>query len=731
MNTLLQTLFMNYTFRSAIYSWPMELEKESQSVCYQLMWLFAMMEQGPYKSINPKALTDLLNIKTSVQQDVQEFNALFMSYLERKFRKSKVEGLVDLIKNQFEGKFEYSTTCKKCKQQSFRLTSFNELVVNLSGDSCTLQESLKMLVKDEKLVGDNKYMCEKCGGLQEAVRSVRLAELPEVVNLQLMRFVYDLESNRKRKLDSTVRFPHSLSLADFCTSSLKKTSSPDLFVYELSAVLLHLGDSAYSGHYIAHIRDERSNKWYCFDDSRVTPLEEDQIGDNFFPTGDSSVKTQLRSRLASAFSSKTNKFSSKNAYMLVYTRKDRRVPEIDFPASVAARLANESSYFESSTKEYAEVATGAEERLKKFREEYQKFIKIAYVDPAKSTEFYFVSVKWMRKWLEGTCEEPIDNKDITCVHGRCYAGFYSNRKVISKEAWDVLYSAYGGGPVLSSASLCPVCTERTYDHLSRQRALSAEISMARHQLKISPKTGYWISTAWLREFEECGSRWADLQRLEPNINELITCPHGELVPHKTERKLITVLAWTWLRAHWEKGREFSSEAEPCATCSADYLARRKESDRRRQEIENERHALRGMLSIPRGFQAGFFCLVERRWWDQWRQYVINHYQPPGPIDNTSLVCESHRGLTHDPLDPSYSQFNRQNAPYVAVHAKDWDRAIEIRRRSTNFSDGDEEGGSQEGDGEWPGDVRVRDGARSVRTVCGGEEREGDGQSGGL
>ena len=127
----------------------------------------------------------------------------------------------------------------------------------LLGDSCTLQESLKMLVKDEKLVGDNKYMCEKCGGLQEAVRSVRLAELPEVVNLQLMRFVYDLESNRKRKLDSTVRFPHSLCLSDFCTPSFKKSSSPDSFLYDLSAVLLHLGDSAYSGHYIAHIRDER------------------------------------------------------------------------------------------------------------------------------------------------------------------------------------------------------------------------------------------------------------------------------------------------------------------------------------------------------------------------------------------------------------------------------------------------------------------------------------------
>ena len=33
--------------------------------------------------------------------------------------------------------------------------------------------------------------------------------------------------------------------------------------YELSAVLMHFGVSAYSGHYVAHIRDKKVCKSFC------------------------------------------------------------------------------------------------------------------------------------------------------------------------------------------------------------------------------------------------------------------------------------------------------------------------------------------------------------------------------------------------------------------------------------------------------------------------------------
>ena len=43
-------------------------------------------------------------------------------------------------------------------------------------------------------------------------------------------------------------------------------------VYELTAVLIHRGPSAYSGHYIAHIKDRKSGHWFKFNDEEVEKM---------------------------------------------------------------------------------------------------------------------------------------------------------------------------------------------------------------------------------------------------------------------------------------------------------------------------------------------------------------------------------------------------------------------------------------------------------------------------
>lgn len=40
-------------------------------------------------------------------------------------------------------------------------------------------------------------------------------------------------------------------------------------VYDLTAVLVHRGPSAYSGHYIAHIKDRHSRHWFKFNDEEI------------------------------------------------------------------------------------------------------------------------------------------------------------------------------------------------------------------------------------------------------------------------------------------------------------------------------------------------------------------------------------------------------------------------------------------------------------------------------
>lgn len=44
-------------------------------------------------------------------------------------------------------------------------------------------------------------------------------------------------------------------------------------MYELSAVLIHRGISAYSGHYIAHVKDAHTGDWYKFNDEEIEKME--------------------------------------------------------------------------------------------------------------------------------------------------------------------------------------------------------------------------------------------------------------------------------------------------------------------------------------------------------------------------------------------------------------------------------------------------------------------------
>jgi hypothetical protein len=43
--------------------------------------------------------------------------------------------------------------------------------------------------------------------------------------------------------------------------------------YHLSAVLIHRGSSAHSGHYIAHIKDRNTGFWYKFNDEKAERIE--------------------------------------------------------------------------------------------------------------------------------------------------------------------------------------------------------------------------------------------------------------------------------------------------------------------------------------------------------------------------------------------------------------------------------------------------------------------------
>jgi ubiquitin carboxyl-terminal hydrolase 48 len=64
-----------------------------------------------------------------------------------------------------------------------------------------------------------------------------------------MRFVYDATTWTKKKSKDMIRFPLTIDVADLL-------GSQSAVLYDLSAVLVHSGPSAHSGHFMAHVLDK-------------------------------------------------------------------------------------------------------------------------------------------------------------------------------------------------------------------------------------------------------------------------------------------------------------------------------------------------------------------------------------------------------------------------------------------------------------------------------------------
>jgi hypothetical protein len=116
---------------------------------------------GKIKSIDPSDFTTSIALKTSIQQDPQEYNN-FKLFLHCRFFKLLVTmlesgydtcpSLKSMLQHQFQGKYKYTTTCLNCNTPSHTESYFNEIELSIKGNS-TLEDCLQEYTKEEKLTG--------------------------------------------------------------------------------------------------------------------------------------------------------------------------------------------------------------------------------------------------------------------------------------------------------------------------------------------------------------------------------------------------------------------------------------------------------------------------------------------------------------------------------------------------------------------------------------------------
>ncbi|XP_072896977.1 ubiquitin carboxyl-terminal hydrolase 47-like [Hemitrygon akajei] len=322
LNALLQTLYMSNEVKDAVIRLKnkskLSKKAKQKSIAYQLAVLFQELEVK--RTGNTNKITEVLGIDVTKQQDVAE-------HFRQILNKLAEDGNSLNILQIYRSKLINSLTCSECNNENPENchllviplpVHLNDCGNSIQSVNAALQDFFKTVILD----GDNLCYCDTCQKKTKAKMRYRCEILPQILVLQLKRFEFDYSMKSFKKLHNEVEIPQCLKFQKTQNEKVRKSewipyskkseesskalqkqqsslgpefdkrskskevkekqnsqldgSQRTFTTYKLFATCDHEGEFGF-GHYVAHIRPDTSNKWYSFNDTYVSEVE------NFFP----------------------------------------------------------------------------------------------------------------------------------------------------------------------------------------------------------------------------------------------------------------------------------------------------------------------------------------------------------------------------------------------------------------------------------------------------------------
>lgn len=173
-----------------------------------------------------------------------------------------------LVKQVFGGRLVSQLHCCKCGSRSDTYEPLVDLSLEIE-DVDDLNGALKSFTKMEENEDEVKFTCEKCKEQVPLKKQLLIDQAPYVATLHLKRFKGD--GYFVEKIDKALEYPLELDLKPYTVGA--EDENVDL-KYELYAVIVHMGFSSTSGHYLCYIRSS-PGRWFRIDDSKVTEVREE------------------------------------------------------------------------------------------------------------------------------------------------------------------------------------------------------------------------------------------------------------------------------------------------------------------------------------------------------------------------------------------------------------------------------------------------------------------------
>ncbi|CAF5175986.1 unnamed protein product, partial [Rotaria magnacalcarata] len=212
------------------------------------------------------------------QEDPSEFLVVLFDHLIQclsSTRSSDAANLSSAIHIIFGIILESSIKCKQCLNENSKQSY--ESIWSISIISyLTLEQALDGFCSVEELAGDDKFYCSNCQAKVLGLKSTKLNHVSPVIFIQFKRFIYDKDVKVIRKIKQFISYPEVLDISPFLTSEIiqlnhEQYNSND-YIYKLNAVVVHIGETADSGHIFSYIRSP-DNLWYKANDGLVQRID--------------------------------------------------------------------------------------------------------------------------------------------------------------------------------------------------------------------------------------------------------------------------------------------------------------------------------------------------------------------------------------------------------------------------------------------------------------------------
>lgn len=204
---------------------------EALSIPFQLRLLFANLQLSEQRAVSTKGLTKSFGwtgADAFTQHDVQELLRVLFDALETAWDGTPQQSLINDL---YQGSVLDYVKCAHCGYKSARSDTYLDLQLTVKpfGEMTavkSVEEALEKYVQPEHLEKDNQYFCTQCNCKRDATKGLEFSRFPYLLTLQLKRFDFDWETERRIKLTDKVTFPSALNLNNFINSDKDDSTGP-------------------------------------------------------------------------------------------------------------------------------------------------------------------------------------------------------------------------------------------------------------------------------------------------------------------------------------------------------------------------------------------------------------------------------------------------------------------------------------------------------------------------